>query len=219
MKASERIYRSIESGISEGALLPGDPVDEEELMAQFGVSRTPVREALLQLKSVGLLDGLPRGGAIVAKMDVTQLLAVCELLAELEGLCARYACERMTPAEREDLAALHRAAESVVARDDEIAWQQANRDFHECLYAGSRNPYLRQEILRMRTRTQAYRKHAFGAIGRLPVSYHHHGLIVEAILAGDREAASRAAFGHLNPGEGLPGVKDLIMNLPRELLG
>ena len=69
LKASERIYRSIESGISEGALLPGDPVDEEELMAQFGVSRTPVREALLQLKTVGLLDGLPRGGAIVAKLS------------------------------------------------------------------------------------------------------------------------------------------------------
>jgi len=219
MKASERIFRSIESQIADGTLLPGDPVDEEELMTQFGVSRTPVREALLQLKTVGLLDGLPRGGAIVAKMNVTQLLAVCELLAELEGLCARYACERMTKAEREHLAELHRASESVVARDDEIAWQQANREFHECLYAGSRNPYLRQEILRMRTRTQAYRNHAFGAVGRLPASFHHHALIVDAILAGDREAAARAAFGHLNPGEGLPGIKDLIMNLPGSMLG
>lgn len=219
MKASERIRQSIESQIGDGTLLPGDPIDEERLMAQFAVSRTPVREALLQLKAEGLATSLPRGGTVVAKMDVAQLFAMWELLAELEGLCARYACERMTKQEREALAEAHRAAAQVVARDDEIDWQQANMVFHEILYAGARNPYLRQEIIRMRTRTQAYRKHAFGAVGRLRTSHHHHGLIVDAILARNSAAAARAAFGHLSPVEGAPGVTDLIMNLPKELLG
>lgn len=219
MKASERIHDNIEAQIGEGALLPGDPVDEERLMAQFGVSRTPVREALLQLKAEGLVTSLPRGGTVVAKMDVPQLFAMWELLAELEGLCARYACERMTNKEREALASVHRAAEDIVERDDEVGWQQSNMEFHEILYAGARNPYLRQEILRMRTRTQAYRKHAFGAVGRLRTSHHHHGLIVEAILAKNSAAAARAALDHLSPGEGAPGVTDLIMNLPKALLG
>jgi DNA-binding GntR family transcriptional regulator len=219
VKASERIHHSIESQIGDGALLPGDPIDEERLMLQFGVSRTPVREAILRLTAEGLVTRLPRGGTVVAKMDVSQLFAMWELLAELEGLCARYACERMHGNERELLLETHRRAQAIVDRDDEIGWQQANTEFHEILYAGARNPYLRQEILRMRTRTQAYRKHAFGAVGRLRTSYHHHGLIVDAILARNSAAAAKAGLGHLSPGEGAPGVTDLIMNLPKELLG
>ncbi len=219
MKASRRIHLSIETQITEGSLLPGDPIDEERLMAQFGVSRTPVREALLHLQAEGLLTSLPRGGVVVAKMSVTQLFAMWELLAELEGICARYACERMTREERAELQRIHAAAEDVVAQDDEIGWQQANMAFHECLYAGARNTYLRQEILRMRTRTQAYRKHAFGAIGRLQVSQRHHGLIVEAVMALDAQAAGLAGFRHMNPGDGAPGVRNLIMTLPPELLG
>ncbi|HYF58772.1 MAG TPA: GntR family transcriptional regulator [Burkholderiaceae bacterium] len=217
-KSSARIHLSVEARIRDGALLPGDPIDEEALMREFGVSRTPVREALLQLKAQGLLASLPRGGVVVAKMDVTQLFAMWELLADLEGLCARYACERMTRAERDALAALHRAAADIVERDDAIAWRGSNMAFHELLYAGARNPYLRQEILRMRTRTQAYRAHAFGALGRLRVSHEHHGRIVDAIAAHDPAAAARAGVGHLRPGEGMPSATDLIVTLPRELL-
>ena len=219
MKASERVRQEIEEQIRTGGLLPGDPIDEQRLMGQFGVSRTPVREALLQLKSQGLLTSLPRGGVVVAKMDVQQLFAMWELLGELESLCARYACERMSNAERSALAQVHEAAGDVVARDDTEGWQAANLAFHEALYAGARNPYLRQEIIRMRVRTQAYRRHAFAAIGRLQTSHHHHGLILAAILACDSRAAAAAALSHLCPGEGARGVGELILNLPRELLG
>ena len=218
MKARQRIYQSIERQIAEEQLLPGDPVDEETLMEHFGVSRTPVREALLQLQAEGLLTSLPRGGVVVAKMSVSQLFAMWELLAELEGLCARYACERMLDEERQALQAIHEASDEIVRRDDQTAWQEANMRFHECLYAAARNPYLRQEILRMRVRTQAYRKHAFGAIGRLQVSHRAHGEIVKAISANNSAAAAKAAFRHMSPGHGAPGVKDLIMNLPRDLL-
>lgn len=219
MKATERIHHSIEAEIRDGALLPGDPIDEEKLMSRFGVSRTPVREALLQLKAQGLVTSLPRGGVVVAKMDVGQLFAMWELMSELEGLNARYACERMSMPERKALAELHHANEQVIVCDDEIGWRQANMAFHELLYAGARNPYLRQEILRTRIRTQAYREHAFGAIGRLRVSQQGHESIVEAILTKDSAAAAQAAVMHLSPGEGGPGVADLIMNLPRSMLG
>src|SRR5690606_4997944 len=141
--------------------LPGDQVDEGELAARYEVSRTPVREALLQLQAQGLLTSLSRGGMVVAKMDVQQLLSMWELLAELESLCARYACERMTVEEREALKQLHEETLSIVESNDEVGWQEANLAFHEMLYKGSRNPYLRQQILRMRTKTGAYRRHAF----------------------------------------------------------
>jgi DNA-binding GntR family transcriptional regulator len=217
MKASERIRNSIESQIRGGALLPGDPVDEERLMTEFGVSRTPVREALLQLRAADMVTALPRGGAVVSKLDVAQLFAMWELLADLEGLAARDACPRMSKPERQALADLHREAEAVVDSDDELGWEQANMRFHEMIYAGARNPYLRQEIMRMRTRTQAYRRHAFSAVVRLRVSYDGHSRIVDAILANDCAAAAREGFAHLNPG-GSPLVTDLLMKLPRELL-
>lgn len=219
MKASERIRRIIETQIAEGELLPGDPIDEENLMARFGVSRTPVREALLQLKAEHLVDSVPRGGVIVAKMDFSQLLSCWELLSDLEGLCARYACERMTNQERQALLEAHQAAREVAEQENEMAWRQANRSFHEILYAGARNPYLRQEILRMRIRTSAYRNHSFGVVGRVRNAYQYHDRITQAILANDPDAAAKAARAHLNPSEGVPALFDLIRNMPRELLG
>jgi DNA-binding GntR family transcriptional regulator len=215
--ASDRIRDSIQARIEAGDLLPGDSVDEERLMTQFGVSRTPVREAMLQLRAEGLITVLPRGGAMVSKLDVPQLFAMWELLAELEGMSARYACERMDDHERRQLADAHREGEAVVTRDDPEAWQQANRRFHEILYDGTRNPYLKREIMTMRTCTQAYRIHAFSAVSRLRNSYDGHARIVAAIEARDVEAAGRAGFEHLNPG-GAPWVTDLIIKLPRALL-
>src|SRR3546814_18080718 len=99
MKARDRIHLSIETQISSGQLLPGDPISEDALITQFGVSRTPVREAMLQMQAEGMLTSLPRGGVVVAKMNVAQLFSMWELLAALEGMCARSACERMSKAE------------------------------------------------------------------------------------------------------------------------
>ena len=218
MKASERIYQIVETEIRNGNLLPGDPIDEERLMLQFDVSRTPVREALLQLKAQGLVVQLPRGGVVVAKLTLEQLYAMWELMAEMEGLCARYACERMTRGEVAELAEAHRKAAEVVARDDAIGWQEVNLAFHEVLYRGARNLYLRQEILRMRTRTQAYRNHAFGAYGRLQVSHDSHQLILDAITARDPDNAALQAREHLNPSASSPGFANLLRNLPHDLI-
>ena len=73
-KASDRIRLDIETTIKDGVLLPGDPIDEAQLASQYKVSRTPIREALIQLQTQGMLTSLPRGGMVVAKMDLQQLL-------------------------------------------------------------------------------------------------------------------------------------------------
>jgi len=219
MKVSDRIRISIEKQIRDSTLLPGDPIDEAKLAAEHSVSRTPVREALLQLQAQGLLTSMPRGGMVVAKMDVQQLLSMWELLAELESLSARYACERMTQQERDELKDLHDKTLEVVNANDDEGWQEANMAFHEILYRGSRNPYLRQDILRMRTQTGAYRRHAFGAVGRLQASYAQHGEVVQAIMDHEPQRAASAMLLHMSPGHGTRGVTDLIVNMPRELLG
>jgi DNA-binding GntR family transcriptional regulator len=218
MKASETIRSAIEERVMSGELKPGDLIDDAALAARHGVSRTPVREAILQLQARGLLATVPRGGVVVAKLDVQQLFAMWEVLIELESYCAQLACERMTPHERKSLADTHRAAGSIVATGDRAGWQQANLAFHECLYRGSRNTYLREEILRARTRTGAYRNHAFSAFGLLQASHAQHGIISDAIVANDAEAVRRAMRDHMVPGQGMKGLTDLIVNLPRELL-
>jgi DNA-binding GntR family transcriptional regulator len=218
IKASDTIRGEIENAIKEGVLLPGDSIDEAELAAQYQVSRTPIREALIQLQVQGLLTSLPRGGMIVAKMDLQQLLSLWELLAELEGVAARLACQRMTPDELVNLVKLQEDSRAVVEADDVAGWQESNLRFHELIYRATRNPYLRQEVLRMRTRTGYYRRHAFGAMGRIRSSFEQHQLIVEAVQRRDAEAASLAMIAHMRPARDAKGLTDFIVKLPREVL-
>jgi len=218
MKVSDRIRRSIEDDIRTGSLLPGDPIDEQEIAARFGVSRTPVREALLQLKVQGMVVSQPRAGMVVAKMDLQELLAIWELMAELEGVCTRLACQRMTPQEREELARLHRASAAAVEADDVDGWRDANHAFHEALYHGCRNPYLRQELLRLRARTGAYLAHAFSAVGRLRSSYEQHGELVQAIQDNDAARAHEMMMRHISLAQGARGLADFLINLPRSMV-
>jgi DNA-binding GntR family transcriptional regulator len=219
MKAAEKIRLALEEGISNGSLLPGDVINEAELSTRYGVSHTPVREALLQLQAKGMLTSMPRGGMLVAKMDVTQLLAMWELLAELEGLCARLACERMTPAERAELSHTHEEGVAIVEAGDREGWRAKNMAFHEVLYRGARNPYLRQEILHMRTRTGAYREHAFAAFGQIKSSWDQHGQLVDAINRRNEVDASQVMVRHLSPGQGAKGFAAFVASLPTALLG
>lgn len=218
MKISEKIRLHIEDEIRLGGLLPGDVIDEHALAARFEVSRTPIREALIQLEAQGLVAGQPRQGMVVARMDVKQLLAIWELLSELEGVCARLACERMTEADIAVLADVHERSRAVVEADDIEGWRTANHDFHDCIYHGSRNAYLRQDLLRLRARTGAYLMHAFGALGRLPSSYEQHGQILDAIRARDAQQAYLLMRGHVNLDQRDRPLADFLLRLPSTLL-
>ena len=113
MKVSDQIRLRIESAIASGELLPGDAIDDVALAHHYKVSRTPVREALLQLQAQGILSSTPRGGSVVAKMNLQQLLSLWELLAELEGIAVRLACERMTNDDTKVLMKLHRSSKKI----------------------------------------------------------------------------------------------------------
>ncbi len=214
-KASDRIRSAIEDAVKEGVMLPGDQIDESALAEQYQVSRTPVREALIQLQAQGIVTSLPRGGMIVAKMDLQQLLSLWELLAELEGVAVRLACQRMTPDELQAIVRHHEASAEIVEADDVAGWQDSNLQFHEVIYRATRNPYLRQEVLRIRTRTGYYRKHAFGALGRIRASFEQHRVVVEALKKGDADAAALAMVAHMRPEQSPAGMTDLIVNLPK----
>lgn len=218
MKLSEKIRRDVEEQIRLGSLLPGDVIDEQNLAKRFGASRTPIREALIQLEAQGLVISQPRQGMVVARMDVKQLLAIWELLSEMEGVCARLACERMTDEEIAALTDIHERARAVVEADDLEGWRAANHDFHDFVYRGSRNAYLRQDLLRLRSRTGAYLMHAFGALGRLQSSYAQHGMVLKAFQARDAQQAYVLMRGHVNLDQTDRPLSDFLLGLPSTLL-
>ena len=113
---------------------------------------------------------------------------------------------------------LHEESRLVAAAEDLQGWQKLNLAFHELIYQGTRNPFLRQEVLRIRFRTGVYRRHAFGALGRLQTSFDQHELIVQALRQRNAEGAVESMRDHMRPGRDAKSLNDFILNLPTDLL-
>ncbi len=180
-----------------GHHLPGSVLDEVRLAESYKVSRTPVREALRQLGSTGLVATRPRRGTIVAEPTDEELHAIFFVMAELEALCAGLAAEAMSPKDRLVLEGLHLESGASVRGADAAAYSIANVRFHEAIYAGSGNAYLADLTRATHLRLAPFRKAQFSTLGRLTGSYEEHSEIVDAILRGDRTRASTAMRRHI----------------------
>ena len=137
-----KLKDALEDDIISGRLRPGQRLDEVSLAERFGVSRTPIREALIQLSASGLVDIRPRRGAQVVLLGPRELVESFELMAEIEASCARLAASRMGDAEAEAIAAAHDACRDAVAASDDAAYYPANASFHAAIYAATGNRVL-----------------------------------------------------------------------------
>jgi DNA-binding GntR family transcriptional regulator len=194
---TESLRLQIADEIVSGVLEPGTPLDEQELATRFGVSRTPVREAIRQLSASGLVSVRPHRGAVVALPTPSQLNDMFEAMAELEALCAGLAARNMTVPERRGLEALHNDLRLLVHEGDPASYHAKNEAFHAAIYAGSHNGYLAELTLMTRIRVAPFRRAQFRATGRLGGSYQEHDLIVQAILRGDHQGAGEAMRAHI----------------------
>lgn len=197
MKISGQLREAIEEQIATGALPPGSALDEAGLAAQHGVSRTPVREALIQLATEGLIEMRPRRGAVVTSISPTRLMEMFEVMAELEAMCARLAARRMSDAEREQLMQVHRACEGAHAAGDPDGYFYGNERFHEAIYAGSHNGFLREQAQQLHRRLRPYRRLQLRVRHRINTSFGEHQTVVNAICRGDAEAAAAALRSHV----------------------
>jgi DNA-binding GntR family transcriptional regulator len=185
----------LEEEIATGRLPPGSRMDETELSERFKVSRTPVREALMQLASVGIVETRPRRGAIVPQLTPTRMTGMFEVMAELEALCGRLAARRMSGAEHQELLAAHRACMAVRGNPDDYYYR--NEDFHHLIYGGSHNSFLADQASALRRRLRPYRRLQLRVRDRIVSSYAEHEGIVAAIIAGDPELASDLLRKHV----------------------
>lgn len=200
--SAEHIRLELARAILSGAIAPGTTLDETDLAARFTVSRTPVREALRQLASSGLVQQRPHRKTVVTKPDGDTLRGMFAVMGHLEALCAGLCATEMTAAERGELERVHNAMADQVRRGDIQAYTDANERFHAAIYQGTHNAYLAEISLATRQRVQPFRRAQFGALGRLTASHAEHGAIVEAILRGDREAAEQGMKRHIGLVEG-----------------
>lgn len=194
---SDKIREALEDEIVSGKLYAGCRLDEQELMERFNISRTPTREALQQLATAGLVDIVPRHGAVVATLSLTEYVP---MLTELEGLAARLSARRMPAALRKDLEASIRACEEAAAQDDPVAYERANRWFHETVYDGSLNEVLARQLRLMRLRMRHPPRSLFDRPNRVRNPMVEHRPIVQAMLNGDEDGADRAMSMHISSG-------------------
>lgn len=194
---SEDLRVDLEGMIVSGALPPGTRLDEVELAAWFKVSRTPVREALKALIAIGLLDMRPRQGVTVAAVSIPVLLEMFEMMAALEGLCAKLAARRAQRDEKSALRAVHARLADALHTESPDLFYAVNQEFHDLLYDASHTHFLAAQTRALRKRVAAYRRHVTFQPGRMAATIGEHERILEAIEAGDAEAAFRAAGEHV----------------------
>lgn len=188
-------YSLILAAIEAGTYRPGDRLVESELAERFGVSRTPVREALQRLETQAMLvrDGR---SLIVASLDHNQLAELYVVRAELEALAARLAARHATPEEVRVLAQMVEEDQQAVGDPEALA--RANKRFHRQIHLASHNRYLVQQLDLVHRTMALMARSSLAAEGRGEAALDEHRRIVESIATGDADAADQALRRHIS---------------------
>ena len=188
-------YETILDAIEDGTFRPGARLVENELAERFGVSRTPVREALQRLETQGLLARDGRS-LIVASLDHSQMAELYAVRAQLEGLAARLAARH---AVEEEIRVLKRMArEDRALLGDPKALARANRRFHGQIHLASHNRFLVQQLDLVHRSMALMAETSLAVDGRGAEALDEHDRIVAAIAARDEAAAEDALRAHIS---------------------
>ena len=191
----EDAYSLILAAIDSGVYRPGDRLVESELAERFGVSRTPIREALQRLETQSLLSRDGRS-LIVASLDHNQMAELYAVRTELEGLAARLAARHATEEEVQVLRDM--VEEDRALLSDPKALARANRRFHSMIHLSSHNRFLVQQLDLVHRSMALMAPTSLAARGRGEIALAEHQAIVEAIARRDEDAAYKALRDHIS---------------------
>lgn len=194
---ADELRTRIADEITSGLIPPGTRLDEVQLAERFDVSRTPVREALKQLSTIGLVTRGARRTMTVAEISSPQLDQMFELMGELEATCARLAAVKMTSEDRARIERAHEICRERMRQGDAVGYGEANASFHAIIYAGSHNPYVVEATQQIRIRLAPFRKAQFYTPDRMAKSFEEHDHIVRAILRADQVMAADIVREHI----------------------
>lgn len=195
---TQTVYSRLRQEILAMTLAPGSALDEVRLSERFGMSRTPVREALLRLSSEGLVTTLPNRNTIVSTIDFASLPPYFEALALMYRVTTRAAASRHNTAGMVIIRQRQSEFEAAVRAQDAFAMIEANREFHVAIAEMGGNPYYTGFFARLLDEGRRILRLYYSTFDdRLPLQYvQEHEDMIAAIEAGDVEQADRLATGH-----------------------
>lgn len=188
--AYERLLQAIRSGVYK----PGDRMVETELAKQLGTSRTPIREAMRQLESDGLVAHQPRIGATVRSLDYSEITELYEMRAVLEGTSARFAARAASDVELAELHAVNAEMENAGSVE---ALYEANRQFHRVILNAARNRYLVKSVEAVQKTLFILGPSTMEETDRATRAVAEHRAILDAFDARDQDAAEQAMRAHI----------------------
>lgn len=200
------IVQALLTDVFQGRLRAGEHLVTQALAERFGVSHTPIREALVAVAAIGVIDLLPNRGAVVRRVTARDVREICQVRRALESEAARGACGRVDRDALEVLAAEFRGlAAAPAAPVDDLVTRAGALDarLHDLIAASCGNAFLAKELDRLKTLFRAFRDVSYTrdeprrVARRLRVEVREHRAIVEALLAGDRKGAGRAMSRHI----------------------
>lgn len=196
----QQVAERLRSRIFAHELAPGTWIDEQALANAYGISRTPLREALKVLVSEGLVTLKPRRGCYVTELSPQDLDEIFPVIALLEGRCAYEATEKATPADLRKLETLHERLEHTAAADDIEGFFDANQDFHAAVQELAGNRWAQQVIADLRKVLKLNRHNSLFSDGRVGESLREHRDIMAAVRGGDAARAEICMRNHLYSG-------------------
>jgi DNA-binding GntR family transcriptional regulator len=208
------VYDRLRQDIIEFKLQPGTPLREAELSRRLGVSKTPIREALVRLQRDHLVELTPYKGAAVSGYSRTDLQNIYQLRELLEGACAREAAQAATPDDLAELTGITRNTRAALDSGDRDAIVSLFHAFDEVLYRQTRNPYIRDQIEALHAHLDRIGQLTVTIPGRFERSAGQHEAIFEAILRREPGEAEKRMREHI-----VSVMVDQLANLPDEGLG
>jgi DNA-binding GntR family transcriptional regulator len=196
----EDVAERLRAQIFAHELAPGSWLDEQSLAAQFGISRTPMREAIKVLASEGLVTMKLRRGAYVTEVDRGDLEQIFTILSLLEGQAAKETAIKATEAQLTQLDDIHHRLEKAAADRDAEQFFEVNVRFHELIQEIAGNRWMNGVIVDLRKVLKLQRRDSLSRSGRLQSSLLEHRQILQAILKRDPVAAELAMRNHLARG-------------------
>jgi DNA-binding GntR family transcriptional regulator len=211
---TEAVIDLIIAQIDAGEALPGDPVDEKEVMRLCDVSRTPVREALIRLEAEGLIVRHARKGAVIFEPSVAEFLTILEVHANLESFAAKLAAQRITDALKSELSASVEACTAHAALHENAKpaeYYQLNLTFHEIIVRAAHNDTLMQMVKTNARKLMAYYRMRYRQPGASRASAAQHAQIADLIMSHRADDAAAAMLEHFNYDR--QTVMDLIVSV------
>ena len=195
--AAARIYSDLRAELVSLQRHPGEAVSEAEIALSYGVSRTPVREAILKLSDEGLLEIFPQSGIFVSRIPLAALPEAIVIRKALEATTAQMAAQRATASQILNLHSILERQREANAAGDSDAFHQADETFHATIADVAGYPGIWTLIQQVKVHVDRYRRLTLPQVGRIGRAIGEHEAILDAIEAHDPDAARGAMELHL----------------------